>query len=106
MGGGEVLKKGWLIKSPPLESGGMKVRKFYDTMIAMSTPAQVWSIVGAPGIMWAGICCAVPGDSLEDMEFTVFCPLILNARVRMFTLCVFVYLTAAQIVLITLAAMA
>jgi len=25
MGGGEVLKKGWLIKSPPLEGGGIKV---------------------------------------------------------------------------------
>lgn len=26
MGGGEVLKKGWLIKSPPLEGSGLKVR--------------------------------------------------------------------------------
>ena len=25
MGGGEILKKGWLVKSPPLEGGGMKV---------------------------------------------------------------------------------
>lgn len=25
MGGGEILKKGWLIKSPPLEGGGIKV---------------------------------------------------------------------------------
>ena len=25
MGGGEVLKRGWLIKSPPLEGGGIKV---------------------------------------------------------------------------------
>jgi len=24
MGGGEILKKGWLIKSPPLEGGGIK----------------------------------------------------------------------------------
>ena len=24
MGGGEILKKGWLVKSPPLEGGGMK----------------------------------------------------------------------------------
>lgn len=25
MGGGEILKKGWLIKSPPLEGSGLKV---------------------------------------------------------------------------------
>ena len=29
MGGGEVIKKGWLIKSPPLDSGGMKVSVFF-----------------------------------------------------------------------------
>jgi len=30
MGGGEVIKKGWLIKSPPLDGGGIKVRKLCD----------------------------------------------------------------------------
>ena len=26
MGGGEVIKRGWLVKSPPLEGGGIKVQ--------------------------------------------------------------------------------
>ncbi len=32
MGGGEVIKRGWLVKSPPLEGGGIKV----------TCPALVW----------------------------------------------------------------
>lgn len=31
MGGGELIKKGWLVKSPPLETSGMKVSIVIET---------------------------------------------------------------------------
>ena len=37
MGGGEVLKKGWLVKSPPLEGGGMKV----DVRLCGKQPSSI-----------------------------------------------------------------
>ena len=37
MGGGEVLRKGWLIKSPPLDSGGIKVSLAVPSKLAYST---------------------------------------------------------------------